>query len=51
VGDHHGQATGLKRDFDSSRKKHPSAQDRYCARGLGGDAKKRRANEKEQKEV
>ena len=27
----------------------PSAQDRYCARGLGGGAKKRRANEKEQK--
>jgi len=25
----------------------PSAQDRYCARGLGGGAKKRRANEKE----
>ena len=24
----------------------PSAQDRYCARGLGGGAKKRRANEK-----
>jgi len=29
----------------------PSAQDRYCARGLGGGAKKRRANEKEQKQV
>jgi len=27
----------------------PSAQDRYCARGFGGSAKKRRANEKEQK--
>jgi len=27
----------------------PSAQDRYCAKGLGGGAKKRRANEKEQK--
>jgi len=27
----------------------PSAQDRYCARGLGGGAKKRRGNEKEQK--
>jgi len=27
----------------------PSAQDRYCARGLGGGTKKRRANEKEQK--
>jgi len=25
----------------------PSAQDRYCARGLGGGTKKRRANEKE----
>ena len=25
----------------------PSAQDRYCARGFGGRAKKRRANEKE----
>jgi len=25
----------------------PSAQDRYCARGFGGGAKKRRANEKE----
>jgi len=25
----------------------PSAQDRYCARGIGGGAKKRRANEKE----
>ena len=29
----------------------PSAQDRYCARGLGGGAKKWRANEKEQKLV
>ena len=27
----------------------PSAQDRYCASGIGGGAKKRRANEKEQK--
>ena len=27
----------------------PSAQDRYCARGLGGGAKKWHANEKEQK--
>jgi len=27
----------------------PSAQDRYCARGLGSGAKKRFANEKEQK--
>jgi len=27
----------------------PLAQDRYCARGLGGGVKKRRANEKEQK--
>jgi hypothetical protein len=27
----------------------PSAQDRYCARGLGGGAKKRRANEEEKK--
>jgi len=27
----------------------PSAQDRYCARGFGGSAKKRRANEKELK--
>ena len=27
----------------------PSVQDRYCARGVGGGAKKRRANEKEQK--
>jgi len=27
----------------------PSAQDRYCARGFGGGAKKRRANGKEQK--
>jgi len=27
----------------------PSAQDRYCARGFGGGAKKRRANEKEEK--
>jgi len=27
----------------------PSAQDLYCARGLGGGAKKRRADEKEQK--
>jgi len=25
----------------------PSAQDHYCARGFGGDAKKRCANEKE----
>ena len=25
----------------------PSAQNRYCARGFGGPAKKRRANEKE----
>jgi len=25
----------------------PLAQDRYCARGFGGGAKKRRANEKE----
>ena len=32
-----------------ARKSGPSAQDRYCARGLGGGAKKRRANEKEQK--
>jgi len=29
----------------------PSAQDCYCARGLGGGVKKRRANEKEQKQV
>jgi len=29
----------------------PSAQDRCCARGLGGGAKKRHANEKEQKQV
>jgi len=28
-------------------KSRPSAQDRYCARGLGGGAKKRRANENE----
>jgi len=27
----------------------PLAQDRYCARGLVGGVKKRRANEKEQK--
>jgi len=27
----------------------PSAQDRYCARGLGGGPKKRRANEEEKK--
>jgi len=27
----------------------PSAQDRYCARGFGGRAKKRRANKKESK--
>jgi len=27
----------------------PLAQDHYCARGFGGGAKKRRANEKEQK--
>jgi len=27
----------------------PSAQDRCCARGFGGGAKKQRANEKEQK--
>jgi len=27
----------------------PSAQDRYCAKGLGRSAKKRRANEEEQK--
>ena len=27
----------------------PLAQDRYCVRGLGGGAKKRRANENEQK--
>jgi len=30
-------------------KSRPLAQDRYCARALGGGAKKRRANEKEQK--
>jgi len=28
-------------------KSEPSAQGRYCARGFGGNAKKRRANEKE----
>jgi len=28
-------------------KRGPSAQDHYCARGFGGGAKKRRANEKE----
>jgi len=43
VGDHHVQETGLERDLDSG----PSAQDRYCARGFGGGAKKRRANKKE----
>jgi len=32
-----------------SGKSGPSAQDRYCARGLGGGAKKRRANEEEKK--
>jgi len=32
-----------------AEKSGPSAQDRYCARGLRGGAKKRRANEKEQK--
>ena len=30
-----------------ARKSGPSAQDRYSARGFGGGAKKRRANEKE----
>jgi len=38
VGSHHGQETGRKRDFDSSTKSGPSAQDRYCSRGLGGGA-------------
>jgi len=27
----------------------PSAEDRYCARGLGGGVKKRRAKEEEKK--
>jgi len=34
-----------------AEKSGPSAQDRYCARGLGGGAKKQHANEKEQKKV
>jgi len=47
VGDHHGQETGLNVTSTSAGKSRPSAQDRYCARGFGGRAKKRRANEKE----
>jgi len=33
----------------TAEKSGPSAQDRYCARGLGDGAKKRRANEEEKK--
>jgi len=29
----------------------PLAQDRYCARGIGGGTKKRRANKEEKKQV
>jgi len=40
-----------RQDFNVSStpagKSEPSAQGRYCARDLGGGAKKRRANEKE----
>jgi len=46
VGDHHGQETGLNVTSTPAGKSGPSAQDRYCARGFGGRAKKRRANEK-----
>jgi len=46
VCDHHGQETGLNVTSTPARKSGPSAQDRYCARGFGGRAKKQRANEK-----
>jgi len=39
----------LKVTLTPAGKSGPSAQDRFCARGLGGGAKKRRANEKKQK--
>jgi len=47
VGDHYGQETGLNVTSTPAGKSGPSAQDCYCARGFGGGAKKRRANEKE----
>jgi len=47
VGDHHEQETGLNVTSTPAGKSVPSAQDRYCARGFGGHAKKQRANEKE----
>jgi len=54
--DHHGQETGLNVTSTPAGESGPSAQDRYsgqqnkaththCARGFGGRAKKRRANE------
>jgi len=39
----------LDRTSTPAGKSGPSGQDRYCARGLGGGAKKRRANKKDQK--
>jgi len=37
----------LKMTWTPAEKSGPSARDRYRARGFGGGAKKRRANEKE----
>jgi len=47
VGDHHGQETGLNVISTPTGKSGTLAQDRYCAKGFRGSAKKRRANEKE----
>jgi len=47
VSNHYGQETGLDVTSTPAGKSGPSAQDRYCARGFRGDAKKWRANEKQ----
>jgi len=47
VGDHYGQEIGLNVTSTPAGTSGPSAQDRYCARGFGGGAKKRLANQKE----
>jgi len=47
VGDHHGQETDSNTTSTAAGKTGPLAQDRYCARVLGGSAKRRRGNGEE----
>ena len=47
MGNYHGQETGQNAAATQAETSGSSAQDRYCARGLGGGAKKRRGNEEE----